>query len=164
MAQNNLTRPSGAHVSRPRDFFESMRDEMNRMLGTFDLNRNEWPMMLSARAGEDLIAPQFDVHESDSDITIEAEIPGVDEKDVNVTFANGVLTVKGEKKAEHEEKKKNYYVSERSYGSFERAIRLPATVDDGKIAAHIDKGVLKITAGKRANAAPAERKIEIKKT
>lgn len=164
MAQNNLTRSPGTHVPRPRDFFENMRDEMNRMLGSFDLNRNEWPMMLAGRGGEDLIAPQFDVHESDNDITIEAELPGVDEKDVNVTFANGVLTVKGEKKAEHEEKKKNYYVSERSYGSFERSIRLPGTVDDGKISAHIDKGVLKITAGKRANAAAAERKIEIKKT
>lgn len=162
MAQNNLTRPGSGQLSRPRDFFEVMRDEMSRMFGPLDLGRDDWPMMLSGRGGE-MVAPQLDVHETDNEITIEAELPGVDEKDVSVTFANGILTVKGEKKAEREEKKKNYYVSERSYGSFERQIRLPATVDEGRIAAHIDKGVLKVTAGKRQSAAPGERTIEIKK-
>lgn len=163
MAQNNLTRQSSGQISRPRDFFETMRDEMNRMFGALDLNRGEWPMMLSSR-DDGMIAPQFDVHESDKDITIEAELPGVDEKDVSVTFTNGLLTVKGEKKAEREETKKNYYVSERSYGSFERSIRLPSSIDDGNISARIDKGVLKITAAKRQDATSAERKIEIKKS
>jgi len=164
MAQNNLTKPGGSQLSRPQDFFEAMREEMGRMFGTFDMDRVKWPVMLGAREGQELIAPQFDVHESDNAITIEAELPGVDEKDVDVTFTNGVLTVKCQKKAEREEKKKNYYVSERAFGSFERSVRLPASVDDSKISAHFEKGVLKVTAAKRADATPPERKIEIKKT
>lgn len=162
MAQNNLTKPSASQISRPNDFFEAMRDEMNRMFGSFDLDRVRWPVMLGSQ-GQDLIAPQFDIHESDSAITIEAELPGVDEKDVDVTFANGILTVKGQKKSEREEKKKNYYVSERAFGSFERSVRLPPSVDDSKISAQFDKGVLKITATKKADASPPERKIEIGK-
>lgn len=163
MAQNDLMKTSSGQPSRSQDFFEAMREEMNRMFGSFDGDRVKWPMMLGARGGEELIAPQFDVHETDSAITIEAELPGVDEKDVDVTFANGILTVKGQKKAEREEKKKNYYVSERTFGSFERSVRLPASVDDGKISAQFEKGVLKIVASKRPDAVPPERKIEIKK-
>jgi HSP20 family protein len=163
MRTGNLTKPTQGQVTGPRDFFEDMRDEMNRMFGSLDFGRDDWPRVLASPDGTDMIAPDLDVHETDTAITIEAELPGVDEKDVSVTVANGVLTVKGEKKAEREEKQKNYYVSERSFGSFARSIRLPGTVDDGKIEAHIEKGVLKITVAKRADAAPAERRIEIKK-
>jgi HSP20 family protein len=138
-----------------------MRDEISRMFGSFDIDRAKWPVMLGSREGHELIAPQFDVHESDRAITIEAELPGVNERDVEVTFANGILTIKGQKKAEREEKKKNYYVSERSFGSFERSVRLPSSVDDGNIAATFDKGVLTVTAAKRADATPPERKIAI---
>lgn len=163
MAQHDLTKTSSGQPSRPQDFFEAMREEMNRMFGSLDVDRVKWPMMLGARGREELIAPQFDVHETDSAITIEAELPGVDEKDVDVTFANGILTVKGQKKAEREEKKTNYYVSERSFGSFERSVRLPASVDESNISAQFEKGVLKIVASKRPDAVPPERKIEIKK-
>lgn len=159
----NLTKAGSSQVSRPRDFFETMRDEMSRMFGSLDLRSHDWPSVMASR-GEEILAPRLDVHEDEKAITIEAELPGVDEKDVSVTFANGVLTVKGEKKAEHEEKAKNYYVSERSYGSFERAIRLPETVDEANISAHIDKGVLKVSAAKRPGKPSSERKIEIKKT
>lgn len=162
MAQN-LTRPGSGQLSRPRDFFEAMREEMSRMMGSFDMSRSDWPALLSQRDQNGLIAPQLDVHETSNEITIEAELPGVDEKDVTVTLANGILTVKGEKKAEREETKKNYYVSERSYGSFERSVRLPPSIDEGKISAQFDKGVLKITASKRPEAAASERKIEITK-
>ena len=94
---------------------------------------------------------------------IEAELPGVDEKEVSVTFANGMLTIKGEKKQSSEETKENYYLSERSYGAFERVLRLPESVDDTKIEAKFDKGVLKIKAAKKPEAIKAQRKIEIKK-
>lgn len=110
------------------------------------------------------IAPQLDVRETGKAFVIEAELPGVDDKDVSVTFTNGVLSVRGEKKSEHEQKDQNYYVSERSYGRFERAIRLPDSVDASKIEARIDKGVLRITAAKRSDATSPERKIEIKKS
>jgi len=108
--------------------------------------------------------PLADIEETDDAWVIEAELPGVDEKDVSVTFANGVLTIKGEKKHEKEEKKaENYYLAERSFGSFERAIRLPDSVDDAKVEAKFDKGVLKVTAAKKPEAVKAERKIRSKR-
>ena len=132
MANSNLVKHTEPQPPRPRDFFEVMREEMSRMFSPLDLSRDSWPKLLGTRSGVDLIAPRLNVTETDQEINIEAELPGVDEKDVSVTFANGILTVKGEKKAEREEKKKNYYVNERSFGAFERAIRLPDTVDDGR--------------------------------
>jgi HSP20 family protein len=82
---------------------------------------------------------------------------------VTVSLANGVLIIKGEKKHESEEKGDNYHVTERSFGSFERAIRLPDTIDEGRVEAKFEKGVLKVTAAKKPEALKAERKIEIKK-
>lgn len=82
---------------------------------------------------------------------------------VSVTLANGVLTIKGEKKHERLEKKENYYLAERSFGSFERSLSLPDTIDDSKVEARFDKGVLTVTAAKKPEAVKAERKIEIKK-
>jgi HSP20 family protein len=109
------------------------------------------------------VVPDLDVRENTNTITIEAELPGVDEKNVTVTVANGLLTIKGEKKQEKEEKSENYYLSERSYGAFERSLRLPDTIDEGKVEAKFDKGVLRITAAKKPEAVKAERRIEIKK-
>jgi HSP20 family protein len=106
----------------------------------------------------------LDVHENDKSITVDADLPGVDEKDLSVTLANGVLTIKGEKKHEREEKKENYYLCERSFGSFERSVRLPETIDENKIEARFEKGVLKVTAAKKPEAVKAEKKIEIKKS
>ena len=75
-----------------------------------------------------------------------------------------MLTIKGEKKQEKEEKSDSYYLAERSFGSFERSLRLPDTVDETKVEAKFDKGVLKVTAAKKPEAVKAERKIEIKKS
>jgi HSP20 family protein len=80
-----------------------------------------------------------------------------------VTLANGVLTIKGEKKREREEKDENYYLTERSFGRFERSLRLPDTIDSNRVEARFDKGVLRITAAKKPEAVKAERKIEVKK-
>ena len=90
-------------------------------------------------------------------------LPGIDEKDVSVTLANGMLTIKGERKAAHEESKDDYYLCERSYGAFERSLRLPDSIDEGKVGVRFDKGVLKVIAEKRPEALKAEKKIEIKK-
>ena len=106
--------------------------------------------------------PELDVRESSDSITIEAELPGVEEKDVTVTLANGLLTIKGEKKQEKEEKSASYHITERSFGSFQRSLRLPDTVDDSKVEARFEKGVLKVTAAKKPEAVKAERRIEIK--
>jgi HSP20 family protein len=79
-------------------------------------------------------------------------------------MANGVLAIKGEKRQEKEEKTDSYYLAERSYGTFERSLRLPDTIDDTKVEAKFDKGVLRVTMAKKPEAVKTERKIEIKKT
>jgi len=108
------------------------------------------------------MAPELDVRESATAITVEAELPGVDEKDISVTLSNGILSIKGEKKQDKEEKTENYYLAERSYGAFERSLQLPDSIDETKVDAKFDKGVLKITASKKPEAVKAQRKVEIK--
>lgn len=107
-------------------------------------------------------APRVDVSETAEAFEIEAELPGVDEKDINVALSDGVLTIKGEKKVEREEKKKDYYLSERSYGTVQRSFELPDAVEVDKIFAEFKKGVLTITLPKSKEAKSKERKIAIK--
>jgi HSP20 family protein len=161
MAKSDITRTGGPPTARPRDIFSVMRDEMDRMFERFEYGFPRWPSYPTRAAA--LTVPELDIHENANAIVVEAELPGVDEKDVTVTLANGVLTIKGEKKQEKDEKGESYHVTERSYGSFERAVRLPDTVDDTKVEAKFEKGVLKVTAAKKPEAVKAERKIEIKK-
>ena len=119
----------------------------------------DWPTFGSAGLTTDLV-PSTDVVENDKEIQITAELPGLEEKDVQINLADNVLTIKGEKKAEKEEKDKNYRLVERSYGSFSRSIQLPAGVDAGTIKASISKGVLTVVIPKPA---PAQaKKIEVK--
>ncbi len=106
--------------------------------------------------------PAVDLAEKDGEFTITAELPGLDEKNVEVKLANGTLTISGEKKDERENKEKDYYFSERRYGSFKRSFRLPDGVDTDKIEAAFDKGVLTIRLPKTAEAQKAEKKIDIK--
>jgi HSP20 family protein len=135
---------------------------MNRVFERFESGWPHWPLT-SQHWHADVMVPDLDVHENDKSMTIEVELPGVEEKDVTVTLNNGYLTIKGEKRTEREETKENYYVAERSFGSFERSLRLPDTLDESKIDARFEKGVLKVTAPKRPEALKAERKIEIAK-
>jgi HSP20 family protein len=161
MAKSEITKSSQTAASRPRDVFSAMRDEMDRMFGRFEQGWPQWPSPFSREGA--ITVPELDVRENTNAIVVEAELPGVDEKDVSVTLANGVLTIKGEKKHEKEEKGENYYMAERSFGSFERSIRMPDSVDEAKVEAKFDKGVLKVTAAKKPEAVKAERRIEIKK-
>jgi HSP20 family protein len=106
------------------------------------------------------LTPSMNVAETDKEIEISAELPGLEEKDVQLNVADGVLTIKGEKKAEKEEKDKNYHLVERSYGAFSRSLRLPEGTNPDSIKASIAKGVLTVTVPKPA---PAQtRKIEVK--
>jgi len=148
-------------VSRPRDIFGAMREEMDKMFERFEHGFPRWPTLF--RQGNGIVVPELDVRENSTSITVEAELPGVDEKEVSVTLANGVLTIKGEKKQSKEQKGEDFYRSERSYGAFERSLRLPDTIDEAKVDAKFDKGVLTITAAKKPEAVKAERRIEIKK-
>jgi HSP20 family protein len=161
MAKTEIAKAPESGVPRRRDIFGAMRDEMDRMFERFEHGFPRWPTLI--RHGDGVLVPGLDVRENATTITIAAELPGVEEKDVSVTLANGVLTIKGEKKQDKEEREENFYLSERSYGSFERSLRLPETIDEAKVDAKFDKGVLKITAAKKPEAVKAERKIEIKK-
>jgi HSP20 family protein len=163
MAKTEITKPDDRAVSRPRDLFSAMRSEMDRIFERFEQGFPRFPQLFRSGEGS-AIAPELDVRESNTSLTIEAELPGVAEKDVSVTLTDGILTIKGEKKQDKEEKTDNYYLAERSYGMFERALRLPDSIDEAKIEAKFDKGVLKITAAKRPEAVKEQRKIEIKKT
>ena len=106
--------------------------------------------------------PAMDVAETDKAYEITAELPGMSESDVEVVAANGVLTIKGEKKEEKEEKKKDYYLSDRRYGSFERRMQLPEHVEAPKIEAAFKKGVLTVTLPKKPEAQKPAKKIEVK--
>ncbi len=117
----------------------------------------------SVQRQEGVISPRFEVSETDDSVVVEAELPGMDEKDVQVTLENDILTIKGEKKKEEETKKKNYYVSERSYGSFQRSLRLGSGVDAEKVSASFKKGVLTVTVPKSEPEKSKTRTIDIKK-
>jgi HSP20 family protein len=94
---------------------------------------------------------------------VEAELPGIDEKDVSLSLQAGVLTIRGEKKHEHEEEKENYRMMERRYGSFQRSLRLPDTLDEDKVEASFNNGVLKVSLPKRPEAMGKQRTIPITK-
>jgi HSP20 family protein len=106
--------------------------------------------------------PAVDVVEKDRAYEVTAELPGLDEKNVEVKVANGTLTIKGEKSEEKEEKRKDYYLSERRFGSFERRFQIPQGVDASKIEANFKKGVLTVTLPKTQEAQAAEKTIAVK--
>jgi HSP20 family protein len=109
------------------------------------------------------LMPNLDVAETEKAFQITAELPGMDEKDIEVTVSDGVLKLEGEKKEEREEKKKSYYLSERHYGSVQRAIALPEGVDADKISAKFEKGVLTVDLPKTPEKQKAVKKIKIAK-
>lgn len=106
--------------------------------------------------------PAIDMTEDAAAYKVTAELPGMTEKEIDVTLTDDTLTIKGEKKAETEEKDKNYYLSERSYGAFRRSFVLPDDVDRENVAAGFANGVLTVTLPKAAEARPEAKKIEVK--
>lgn len=106
--------------------------------------------------------PRVDLTESDKELKVIAELPGLDENDIEVSLAHNTLTISGEKKAETEDKGKNYYHLERSYGAFQRSIPLPNEVEADKVKADFKKGVLSITLPKTPEAQKRTKKIAIK--
>ncbi|PYX96090.1 MAG: molecular chaperone [Acidobacteria bacterium] len=106
-------------------------------------------------------APPVDVYEDEHHITLKIEVPGIDEKDIDVRIENNTLTVHGERKFEKEEKEENFRRVERQYGSFTRSFALPNSVDPGQVTATYDNGVLKIKLAKKAEAKPKQIKINV---
>lgn len=103
--------------------------------------------------------PAVDIYEDEHNLVLKLEVPGMNEEDLNVSLENNTLSVSGERKFEKEEKEENFHRIERRYGSFTRTFRLPNTVDAEKVEAAYDKGILKVTLGKRAEAKPKQIKV-----
>lgn len=174
MAKKSVSKPGKAEAKAPvptgGDWFDTsfmeLRRQMDRLFDSFagglQMPSLGAPFDLPALRGG-AVPVRFDVTEGDDAIEVSAELPGLDEKDVEVVLENDVLTVKGEKKAESEKKEKDYYLAERSYGAFRRSFRLPDTVDEDKISADFDKGVLKLVLPKVAEAKRKAKKIPISK-
>jgi HSP20 family protein len=106
-------------------------------------------------------APPVDVYEDEHNVTLKIEVPGIDEKDIDVRIENNVLTVHGERTFEKEEKEENFRRVERQYGSFTRTFTLPTTVDAEKVSANYDKGILKVALPKKAEAKPKQIKVNV---
>lgn len=127
----------------------TFQQEMNRL---FDEFFRGWGLAPLRGFDEpwDAFSPRVDVVESDKQVAVSAELPGMDEKEIDVSLSHGVLTISGEKREEKEDKGRNYYRMERSYGSFQRSIPLPSEVDESRAEATFKKGVLTITLPKTA--------------
>lgn len=140
--------------------FEGFRREIDRLFE--DLEGGFWraPFRRLETAFERL--PAVDFVETDKGYEMTAELPGMDEKNIEVTLANRTLTIRGEKRDEKEEAKKDYYMHERSFGSFQRVLTVPAGVDTDKVEATFKKGVLTVILPKTAEAQKAEKKITVK--
>jgi HSP20 family protein len=148
------------------DVWRSLRGEMDRLFDRFGFPslRRMLDMEPGFRPASSFSfsAPAIDMSEDDKAYKISAELPGLDAKDVDLSISGGTLILKGEKRQEKEEKEKNYYFSERAYGSFQRAFELPSSVDREKIAADFSKGVLTITLPKTPDAQKQQKKIDVK--
>src|SRR6201988_869939 len=130
--------------------FSTLQDRMNRLFReTYNENQDQ---SLSTSS----FAPAVDVYEDEHNVTLKIEVPGIDEKDIDVRIENNTLTVHGERKIEKEEKEENYRRVERQYGSFTRTFTLPQTVDAEKVQATYDKGILKVQLAKKAEAKPKQ--------
>jgi HSP20 family protein len=149
------------------DVWQSFRKEVDRVFDRF----SDLPWMRHMfdlqpfggyQASFDVNIPAADFTEDEKVYKITVELPGLDEKSVEVSLSGRQLILKGEKRQEKEEKDKSYYLSERSYGSFQRGFRLPDGVDQDKIAATFEKGVLNVTLPKTVEVQKQQKKIEIK--
>jgi HSP20 family protein len=156
--------------ARRPDTWRSFRNEMDRLFDRFT-RELEWPSLprlfnletfWPETGAFSLTAPPIEVSEDANAYKISAELPGLDPKDIEVVVSGDMLVLKGEKRAEKEEKGKNTYLSERSYGAFQRAFQLPEAVDRDKLAADFAKGILTLTLPKKAEAQKAEKRIEVK--
>lgn len=168
MAKSLMTHSGNGGPSHfSRDPFQSFREEMLGLMDrAFGRSVGLWDnpaLGAMATMGASDAMPKIDIHETDKMITLTAELPGVDEKDVDLRIQDGVLTLKGEKRYEKMEGEGDARVIERSYGSFERSFTLPPGIDDAKIQAAYDKGILKVTLPKRPEAQASMRHIPIGK-
>jgi len=138
------------------DPFREVVALQNRVNSLFrDFNETESPLTTAS------FVPAVDVYEDGEKVMLKLEVPGIEEKDIDVRVENHTLTVKGERKLEKEEKEENFHRIERSYGSFYRAFTLPSTVDTENVQASYQAGVLKLEMKKKAEAQPKQIKVNM---
>ena len=139
--------------------FSTLQDRVNRIL-----RESFTPQSPEEALTTSNFAPPVDVYEDEHNITLKIEVPGIDEKDINVSIENNTLTVRGERRFEKDEKEENYHRVERMYGSFTRSFTLPNTLDPDQVSANYEKGVLKIRLAKKTEAKPKVIKVNIEQT
>ena len=158
-------RPSDRSLVKSRDATDnsvaSLQHELNDVFDRF-FERFERPFLDRTGAFGAFSQPTVDVAETDKAIKVNVDLPGMNEDDIDVTLTGDVLTVRGERKHEREEKNKGYFLHERSYGAFYRTIPLPPGVETDKAKAEFKKGVLKVTLPKSADAKSLTKRIEVK--
>jgi len=141
----------------PFQELDRMRRDMDRLWDSFFEDR---PMV---RRGDWMgeWMPSLDLSETKNEFVVKAEVPGMTPKDIDISLSEGILTIRGEKKQEKEEKEENYHFVERSYGSFSRSIRLPGEVHSDKIKAAYKDGILRVTLPKTEETKKKEIKIKV---
>lgn len=134
----------------------NLQERMNRLF-----SESFSPVVSQESLAAGSFVPPVDIYEDDKSIRVKMEVPGIDEKDIDVHLENNLLTVRGERKLEKETKEENYHRIERSYGSFTRSFTLPNTVNAEDVKASYSKGVLSISMGKKAEARPKQIKVNV---
>jgi HSP20 family protein len=164
--EKSTTTPTVMQAWRP---FENLRREVDRLFEDFTVNPFRLPLRRPAFDLEPfwqpeswVATPAIDFVERDNAFEVTAELPGLDEKNIEVKLVNGVLTIKGQKEEDKVEKKEDFHLRERRFGSFTRSLRVPDTVDSDKIEASFKKGVLTVTLPKTPEAQKPVKKIEVK--
>lgn len=157
------SRPPAPQTGFPGHPLTGLRQQMDRLFDDFlsGWGTSRPGRLFDVQLGADFTAPRVDVVEEEQAVVVTAELPGIDEKDVEVTLDRGVLTIRGEKKSESERQEDRVTVSERRYGSFQRSFSLPEGIDEEKVSARFDKGVLTVRLGRRPEAAPPAKRIPI---
>lgn len=146
-----------------RDYhpIQALHERMDRLFDDF-FTGSDLPRFRQTVSGGAFLAPRIDVAESDTEYRFTAELPGVDEKDVEVTLSGGVITIKGEKRSETKQEKDRFLHTERSYGAFQRSFTMPPDVDEEQVEASFGNGVLTVTVAKSPDAKAATKRIEVR--
>jgi len=134
----------------------TMQDQMNRMLDM------AWNREFGEELKEGVWQPPVDIYEDENSVIIKAEVPDVDQKDIEVRIENGTLTLRGERKHSSDIRKENYYRVERYFGQFQRSFSLPQSINQDKVQASCDRGILTITLPKREETKPKPISVEVK--
>ena len=143
-------------TSLTRREFSTLQDRVNRIFRESYSPEGPGDALTTAN-----FAPPVDVYEDEQGVTLKIEVPGIDEKDIDVSIASNTLTVRGERTLEKEEKEENFQRVERQYGSFTRSFTLPNSVDLEQVSAHYNKGVLKIRLANKAESKPKQIKVNV---